>query len=197
MVSKRNGRKAASSLSPKNVTSKSLKLRSHFGKIRTVFGEFDPQLLRFWLFVKSSKACVQIISKSEPYKIGSIRPLTSDLTSLPSKMNSLVRLTWRACEGWIQLVKKGRRCYLMDSYIWTHQCWLTCKNLHSPPLWRHWMLSRGRERENQRNPCCPHTLMIMTILLLLVYQLSAFHCVLNCLSIRASEVNIQRLSRSS
>ena len=31
----------------------------------------------------------------------------------------------------------------MDSYIWTHQCWLPCKNLHSSTLSGHWMSSKG------------------------------------------------------
>ena len=31
----------------------------------------------------------------------------------------------------------------MDSYTWTHQCWLISKNLASSALCRHWMPSRA------------------------------------------------------
>ena len=36
----------------------------------------------------------------------------------------------------------------MDSYTWTHLCWLTSKNLHSLALCEHWMLSSELTKRN-------------------------------------------------
>ena len=51
----------------------------------------------------------------------------------------------------------------MNYYTWTHQCWLTSKDLYTSALCRHWMPSRGAARtnrwegwiarENQRTSC--------------------------------------------
>ena len=40
----------------------------------------------------------------------------------------------------------------MDSYTWTHQCWLTSKNLHSSALCRHgWQERQSKELELLQN----------------------------------------------
>ena len=38
----------------------------------------------------------------------------------------------------------------MNSCLWTHQHWLTNKNLYSPTLHRHWMLSGGSAKSNSQ-----------------------------------------------
>ena len=60
---------------------------------------------------------------------------------------------------------------LMDSYTWTHQCWLASDNPHISALCRHWMQSGGlnrsngwkgwEARESQRNLCGQYNLMMV------------------------------------
>ena len=83
-----------------------------------------------WELHKNAICSFEQILEATPYKIAALRPLTSYPTNHPSKIS-------KTC--WTSQDQHSP----MDSYIWTHQCWLICKNLHTSDLCRHWMLSWG------------------------------------------------------
>ena len=76
--------------------------------------------------------------KQQHYKTAAVQSLTSSLANHPSQMNKLCRLQH------ILFIRQTHKWHSpMDSYIWTHQCWLTCKNLYLSTQSGHWMSSRG------------------------------------------------------
>ena len=84
------------------------------------------------------KVAVLILScKKHSTKTAVIRPLTTHLTNHP---NITRKTHWALLENEEQTHKQ---CSPFESYIWTHQCWPTSKNLHSLALCKHWLLSKG------------------------------------------------------
>ena len=78
-----------------------------------------------------------------PHKTVAARPLTSYLTNPPRWTRHAGPYYWNKDEP-------HKRCFLMDSYPWTRQCWPTSKDFHTSPLCGHWIQSRGHARSGGR-----------------------------------------------
>ena len=98
-----------------------------------------------WLkLYKNAVGIFEQILEVALYKIAVVRTLTFDLTNHLSKMSKICWILWGNLE-WIHEWHS-----LMDSYIWTHQYWLTSKNGLLVKL----------VRVKQRDPYGKHALMI-------------------------------------
>ena len=70
--------------------------------------------------------------------------------STPLKLQLYSHLSPILCTNQVRWARRWRNkwCSPMDSYTWTHQCWLTCKILHSSARCKHWVLSKGLTKSN-------------------------------------------------
>ena len=85
--------------------------------------------------------CLEQILEATLHNTTVARPLTSHLPNHPSKSNK----TW-----WAFLKQQGQtqeRRFLLDSFTWTNQCWLTNKDLLTSALCGYWLRSRRRYQE--------------------------------------------------
>ena len=90
---------------------------------------------------KDTVCCLEQTLEAARYKTAVVWLLTSHLTKHSSKMNKTY---------WALLEKKGQSHkggFPMDSYRWTHQCWMTSKNLHSSALGRQELIGMDSEKE--------------------------------------------------
>ena len=86
-------------------------------------------------YIKDTMCCFWI----DPHSCTLIQQLYGHLPPI----SLTIQIRWARHAGHYERSKNTHKwCAPIWSYTWTHQCWLTCRNLHSSALWWHWMLSR-------------------------------------------------------
>ena len=83
--------------------------------------------------------------KQHPAKPQLCSPLTLNSQTNQVRQRRHAEHSWISKDKLISDVTQS-----VDSYTWTHQCWLTSKDLHTLTLCRNWMQSRGPTKRGCR-----------------------------------------------
>ena len=99
-----------------------------------------------WELHMNDTFCSEQVLEAAPHKTVAIQHLSSHLTSHPNK----------TCRALLEKQGQTHKQYSpVDSYTWTHQCWLARKDLNTSALCRHcqekWLIGMNGESESRES----------------------------------------------